>query len=198
MTEEICEAVFKLTGEKFLRVNCFNLNIGMKIFSLFLILFCVATFSFSQETIKPTDEIKIFGLVEKQVTIKFSDIAKENTVALENFKVTNHLGEFRKEIKNIKGVPLLPILQRVNITSPSPKVLSEYYLVFRCSDGYSVVYSWNEIFNTEIGKSIFVITEADNKKLAESSDRILVISIMDFKTGRRHLKGLESIEVKRI
>jgi len=170
----------------------------MKNFSLFLILLCVATFSFSQETIKPTDDIKIIGLIEKPVTITFSDIAKENAVSLENFKVTNHLGEFRKEIKNIKAVPLLPFLEKVVITSSSPKVLSECYLVFRCSDGYSVVYSWNEIFNTEIGKSIFVITESDNKKLSESSDRILVISTLDFKTGRRHLKGLSSIEIKRI
>src|SRR6478609_1632115 len=170
----------------------------MKNFGIVFILLCVSAFGFSQETIKPTDEIKIIGLVEKQVTITFSDIAKENAVSLENFKVTNHLGEFRKEIKNIKAVPLLPFLQKFNITAPSPKVLSEYYLVFRCSDGYSVVYSWNEIFNTEIGKSIFVITEADNKKLTESSDRILIICTSDFKTGRRHLKGLESIEIKRI
>ena len=178
-------------------VICSN-DIDMKNFSLLLILLCVAPFCYTQENIKPTDEFKIIGLVEKTSTITFADISKEKAVSLENFKVTNHLGEFRKEYKNIKAVPLLPILERVAITSPSPKVLSEYYLIFRCSDGYSAVYSWNEIFNTEIGKSIFIITEADNKKLSESSDRILVISTTDFKTGRRHLKGLASIEVKRI
>ena len=170
----------------------------MKNLFLILSLLCISTFCFTQENIKPTDEFKIIGLVEKPVTITFADVTKEKTVSLENFKVTNHLGEFRKEYKNIKAVALLPILERVAITSPSPKVLSEYYLIFRCSDGYSVVYSWNEIFNSEIGKSIFVITEADNKKLSESSDRILVICTTDFKTGRRHLKGLSSIEIKRI
>jgi len=153
---------------------------------------------FAQETVKPTDEFTIIGLVQKPITITLSDLSREKTVSLENFKVTNHLGEFKKEYKNIKAVPLLPFLQQAAIISSSPKVLSECYLVFRCSDGYSVVYSWNEIFNTEIGKSIFIITEADNKKLSDSSDRILVISTMDFKTGRRHLKGLASIEVKRI
>jgi len=170
----------------------------MKNFFVSICLLFISTFGFTQETIKPTEEFTITGLVEKPLTLKLSDIAKEKTVSLESFKVTNHLGEFRKEYKNIKAVPLLPILEGIKITSASPKVLSEYYLIFRCSDSYSVVYSWNEIFNSEIGKSIFVVIEADNKKLSESSDRILVISTMDFKTGRRHLKGLESIEVKRI
>ena len=158
----------------------------------------IFTVAFTQETVKPTDAITITGLVEKPITITFPDIAKEKAVSIENFKVANHLGEFKKEYRNIKAVPLLPFLEKVVITISSPKVLSECYLVFRCSDGYSVVYSWNEIFNTEIGKSIFVITESDNKKLSESSDRILVISTLDFKTGRRHLKGLSSIEIKRI
>jgi hypothetical protein len=170
----------------------------MKKFLFIVSLLYISAFCLAQENIKSTDEFTIIGLVDKQVTITFADIAKEKSVSLVNFKVTNHLGEFKKEYKNIKAVPLLPVLERVAITSPSPKVLSEYYLIFRCTDGYSVVYSWNEIFNTEIGKSIFIITEADNKKLSESSDRILVICTSDFKTGRRHLKGLASIEVKRI
>ena len=98
----------------------------------------------------------------------------------------------------MKVVALLYILQKLNITATSPKLLSEYYFVFRGSDGYAVVYSWNEIFNTDIGNSIFIVTEADNKKLTESTDRIFLISTRDFKTGRRHIKGLKSIEIKRI
>lgn len=104
----------------------------------------------------------------------------------------------KKEYKNVKVVALLYILQKLNITTTSPKLLSEYYFVFRGSDGYAVVYSWNEIFNTDIGNSIFIVTEADNKKLTESTDRILLISTRDFKTGRRHIKGLKSIEIRRI
>jgi len=99
----------------------------------------IFTVAFTQETVKPTDAITITGLVEKPLTITFPDIAKEKAVSIENFKVTNHLGEFKKEYRNIKAVPLLPFLEKVVITSSSPKVLSECYLVFRCSDGYSVV-----------------------------------------------------------
>lgn len=166
----------------------------------FLLLFLTIsiTVSFAQKAIEATDEINIFGLLDKPTTIPFATIAQQPTTTIESFKVTNHLGEFKKEYKNVKVVALLDILQKLNITTTSPKLLSEYYFVFRGSDGYAVVYSWNEIFNTDIGNSIFIVTEADNKKLSESSDRILLISTKDYKTGRRHIKGLKSIEIKRI
>lgn len=153
---------------------------------------------FSQKTIESTTEFKIMGLVDKPMTISFADLEKEKVVALGDFKVTNHLGEFRKEYKNVKGVSLLTFLKNINITAPSPKVLSEYYFIFKATDGYTVVASWNELFNTEIGDSFYLVVEADNKTQKDSSEKILLIATKDFKTGRRHVKGLQSIEVKRI
>lgn len=152
----------------------------------------------SQETIESTTQFTIFGLVEAPVTITYADLEKQKTTELGNFKVTNHLGEFKKEYKNVKGVPLLALLDKVKITTSNPRLLSEYYLVFKASDDYSVVASWNELFNTEIGNSFFLVVEADSKSQKDASEKILLISTKDFKTGRRHVKGLKSIEVKRI
>ena len=108
------------------------------------------------------------------------------------------MGEFKQTYKNVKGVALLDLIKDVKITSPSPKLLSEYYFVFKGSDGYSVIFSWNEIFNTEVGRTIFVVTETNNKSQSEGSERILLISTKDFKTGRRHVKSLKTVEVRRI
>ena len=90
------------------------------------------------------------------------------------------------------------LFAKIKIRVEKPRELSEYYLIFRAADGYAVVFSWNEIFNTEIGKSLYIVTAADGKNLTGSSDRILMISTKDFNTGRRHVKNLYSIEVKRI
>jgi hypothetical protein len=147
---------------------------------------------------KPTDEINISGLIEKPAKITYAELLQSPTVALGDFKVTNHAGEFRREYKNVKGVALLDFLQKINITAPTPRQLSEYYLVFKASDDYTVVYSWNEIFNTDTGKTLFVVTEADGQSYAESKERILLITTKDYKTGRRHVKGLSSIEIKRL
>ena len=77
-------------------------------------------------------------------------------------------------------------------------MLSEYYFVFAASDGYKVVYSWNELFNTSVGESVYLVTEKDGKTITEMDDSILVVSTKDFKTGRRNVKGLASIAVMRV
>lgn len=150
------------------------------------------------QTVESTNSIKITGLVENPIEITYQKIEKSKIVDLGNFKITNHAGEFRKEYKNIKGVALIDFLKEIKITASSPKVLSEYYFIFRASDGYSVVASWNEIFNTEIGNTFYIVLEADGKSLKDSSEKILMIATKDFKTGRRHIKGLQTIEIKKI
>ena len=152
----------------------------------------------SQPTIESTNQIIVSGLVDKPLTITYTGLEKEKIVSIGDFKVTNHLGEFKKEYKNVKGVLLLDVLKNLTITATNPKLLSEYYFVFKASDGYSAVFSWNELFNTEIGNTFFLVVEADHKSQKESTEKILMISTKDFKTGRRHIKGLQSIEVKRI
>lgn len=163
---------------------------------LFSLLFSCGLFA--QRPFIPTDSIRIFGMVDSVFALSFEEIARSDQSDLGNFRVANHRGEFKKEYTNVKGVELLKILEKIKIKVEKPRELNECYLVFKASDDYAAVFSWNEIFNTEIGKSLYIVTAADGKSLTESSDRILMISTKDFNTGRRHIKNLYSIEVKRI
>jgi hypothetical protein len=170
----------------------------MKKLILLLLLIITSTIINAQKIIESTNQFTIMGLVDKPKIVSFNDLDKEKVTELGDIKITNHLGEFKKEYKNVKGVSLLSLMKDVNITASSPKLLSEYYFILKASDGYSAVISWNELFNTEIGNTFFLVVEADNKNQKDGSEKILLISTKDFKTGRRHIKGLQSIEVKRI
>jgi hypothetical protein len=170
----------------------------MKKLILLLFLIVTSTIINAQKTVESTNQFTIIGLVDKPKIVTYSDLEKEKVVEIGDFKITNHLGEFKKEYKNVKGVSLLSFIKDVNITASSPKLLSEYYFILKASDGYSAVISWNELFNTEIGNTFFLVVEADNKSQKDGSEKILLISTKDFKTGRRHIKGLQSIEVKKI
>ena len=92
---------------------------------------------------------------------------------------------------------LKDVLSTIEINAESPKVLSEYYFVCKANDGYTVVYSWNELFNTTVGDSSYLVTEKGGKAASTLEGTILMISPKDFKTGRRHVKALTSIEVRR-
>ena len=146
---------------------------------------------------KPTSSFTIFGEVKASVTIQIGDLSKWKSVGIGDVIINNHLGEKKSESKGLKGVLLKDILSSVEINSESPKVLSEYYFVCKANDGYTVVYSWNELFNTATGDSAYIVTEKEGKSTSSMDDSILMISPKDFKTGRRHVKALAAIEVRR-
>ncbi len=163
--------------------------------SFLLLLTCFA--AFGQKEIAPTDAITISGALEKEITITLADISTLPSQTIPDVAITNHLGEPRGTAKGLRGVLVRDLLANVSFNSESPKVFSEYFLTFIASDGYTAVYSWNELFNSPTGNSVFVITEKEGKKLPEMNERILIITPSDFKTGRRHIKNLKSIVVGR-
>lgn len=150
------------------------------------------------QQIKVTSSFTISGEVFSPLTVSVMDLKKWKEVIIGDLVITNHSGEKKSDAKGLKGILLKEILQTVEIKSESPKVLSEYYFVFTASDGYRVVYSWNELFNTSVGESVYLITEKNGKSITEMDDSILVVSTKDFKTGRRNVKGLSSIAVMRV
>ena len=106
--------------------------------------------------------------------------------------------EPRKTIRNIKGVLLKDVIDKAAIDGESQKLLSEYYITCIASDNYKVVFSWNELYNSIIGESIMIITEADGKKAEQLEDRIALLSAADRATGRRYVKGLQKIVIDRV
>ena len=93
---------------------------------------------------------------------------------------------------------LKDILDRVEIDAETPKLLSEYYLICIASDNYKVVFSWNEIFNSSTGRSVYIITSQDGKPASALDNRIALVSPKDQMTGRRYVKGLSKILIERV
>ena len=90
------------------------------------------------------------------------------------------------------------ILSKVEIDSEKAKVLSEYYFACIASDNYKVVFSWNEIFNNDLGKSVYILNGNDGKPASALDNRIALISQNDYTTGRRYVKRLKKIVVERV
>jgi hypothetical protein len=166
-------------------------------FSVTLLLLLIAFSATAQRKITPTDSFKILGKVKKERVYSIAQIDSFPKTAVKDQIIYNHKGEIKDTIKDIKGVLLTTLLEKTEFIYDKPKDLSEFYFVCVASDGYKVVFSWNELYNTEIGKSVYLITEMDGKKLKGLEQRILLFSVSDFKSGRRYVKSLERIEVKR-
>lgn len=166
-----------------------------------LLLTCIFIFGvtiYAQENIKVTETLYIEGKVKNLGKITLSEIEKLEAEKIKDVVIYNHKGEIKDTLFNMKGVPIKSLLSKYEFAYENPKELNEFYFIFKASDGYKVVFSWNEIYNTEMGNSFYIITELKNQKLASIKQRIMFLSPKDLKSGRRYIKGLERIEVRKI
>jgi len=167
--------------------------------TLFLALaFTVLSASAQKENIPTTENFSIEGKVKKGLTISLADLSSYKSYSIDSIVITNHLGERKSSLKKVKAILLKDVLDKVEIDAENHKVLSEYYLVCIASDSYKVVFSWNEIFNSEVGKSVYIITGQDGNWAYVLDNRIALVSSKDEMTGRRYVKGLHKIVVERV
>ncbi len=151
----------------------------------------------AQKEMKPTTSFTLSGKVKATVIVSLAELKKLKQHDIGDVVITNHLGEPRNTAKGLKGVLLKDVLALAEIDAENPKVLSEYYFVCKANDNYTVVYSWNELYNTAVGDSSYIVLEKEGQSADKMNDSILMISPKDQKTGRRHVKALAAIEVKR-
>jgi hypothetical protein len=166
-----------------------------------LVMFLLITGFFASaqhEKIPATGNFPIEGRVKKGMTVSLADLSSYKTHLIDSIVITNHLGERKSGMKKVKTVLLKDILDKVEINAENHKELSEYYLVCVASDNYKVVFSWNEIFNSETGKSVYIITGQDGEWAYRLDNRIALISAKDQMTGRRYVKGLQKILIERV
>jgi len=169
----------------------------MKIKNLIVALLLVSSV-YAQRDITPSETLKIEGKIKAGKTFTIADLEAFPKVAIPNQTLYNHKGEVKGTVKNMKGVLLKTVLESTQLDYDKPKELNEFYFVFVATDGYKVVFSWNEIYNTEAGNNFYFVTEMDGRKLNDLEQRILFISTADLKSGRRYIKALEKIQIKRL
>ncbi|MGZ8524937.1 MAG: molybdopterin-binding protein [Chitinophagaceae bacterium] len=152
----------------------------------------------AQEKINATNQFSVQGKIKNQLNFSQNDLTAFASHFIDSVVIYNHLMQPRKTIKNIKGVLLKDILEKAAIDAGSPKLLSEFYITCIASDNYKVVFSWNEIFNSDTGDQLLIITEGNGQKGDEMADSIALLSPSDRATGRRYVKGLQKIVIEQV
>ena len=150
-----------------------------------------------QRNIPPTEAFKITGQVKMEQLVTIGQIDSMSSTPIDDQVIYNQKGEIKDTLTGLRGVPLKEVISRIQLVYDKPKELNEFYFVFTASDGYKVVFSWNEIYNTEAGNHFYILTRVNGKPLNIIEERIPLISTTDIQSGRRYIKGLQLIEVKR-
>src|SRR5450432_2459401 len=135
-----------------------------------------------------SESFTVSGEVLKAETIDIARLSGYTQVHLDSLRVYTHDMQPKGLMKNINGVLLKDILSAIPFNNENPKVLSEYYIECEATDGYIVLFSWNEIFNSETGNHVIIVTSKNGINITQLDDRIALVSPTDKATGRRYVK----------
>jgi hypothetical protein len=169
----------------------------MKRFSLSCLLVLAWALLRAQGDLTPTQSFTIEGAVQNPVTIDVAQLLAQPQVKLKPVQIVNHLGVQKSLLKDLRGVRLQPLLTQATLNEENSKYWSEFYYIFEASDGYQVVFSWNELFNTATGEQVYLIVQRDGQTLPALDGQLAVLVPSDKITGRRYLKGLAKVKVMR-
>lgn len=143
-----------------------------------------------------TKTITITGDIAKPIVVNFSELNAYKSFNIDSLQILNHKQEYKSTLKKIQGVLLKDVLNKVEFTVNSPKVLSEFYIVCIADDGYKVIFSWNEIFNSPTGDRTLILTAVNGETAVNRKEGIILLTPTDKATGRRYVKNLSSIRIQ--
>lgn len=143
-----------------------------------------------------TTSVKVNGLVNHTLNLSVTDLEQMSAAVINDFDVIGKGGVVKSHLKSFKGVLLKNVLNKADVNTKTAKEPSQLYIVASASDGFKVVFSWAEIFNTPLGDKVFVVYEEEGKAI-EKSGKIVLFTTADKINGMRHVKWLSEITVKK-
>ncbi|MDO1445255.1 molybdopterin-dependent oxidoreductase [Rhodocytophaga aerolata] len=142
-------------------------------------------------------EVQVEGLVEKPLSISVASLKKRKVVEGKNYTIVSSKGEVKRTIGSYKGVLLKDLLNEAKITMANSKERGKYYVLISATDGYEVLFSWNELYNNKTGDSVYVLFEENSKEIVEDGPFVLICTA-DTITGPRHVRWVKSIKVAKL
>jgi DMSO/TMAO reductase YedYZ molybdopterin-dependent catalytic subunit len=145
-----------------------------------------------------SDAITVGGAVEHPLTLRVADLEQFPPQQLGEVAMICDSGVNLSKEQNLKGVLLRDILNKAQLKAANPRDLRKMVVIANATDHYKAVFSWAEIFNSATGDKVIVYVSKDGQPLGPGEGHIALISPTDQRTGPRHVKWLNGIEVRQI
>ena len=142
--------------------------------------------------------LAVTGMVETPLTLKVADLRQLPPANGGEIAVTRHNGDKAEIITSYKGVRLRDVLDKAVLDAPGHNDVKKLAIIATATDGYAVVFSWGELYNAPAGEGVIVYYQKNGKALDDNDGEIALISAKDIRTGPRHVKWLNGIEVRKL
>ena len=142
-----------------------------------------------------SEQVLVGGAVKNPLTLKVDDLKAFPAEQIVSVTVTRRVAD--KEISStVRGVKLTAVLDRAGLASADHNDWKYSTVTAVATDGYRAVFSWPELFNTDVGGGALLVFERDGQPLAEREGRIALVSARDQRSGPRSVRWLARLDVK--
>ena len=103
-------------------------------------------------------------------------------------------GQAVKLAVRYQGFPLHELLDQAVLT-PDRHAVRRAIVLLTARDGYRVSFSWGELYNSSLGDGVILVRSQDGRDLIEADGLPALRSLHDTRSGPRHVRWLERVEV---
>lgn len=138
--------------------------------------------------------LRVLGVVQKPLALtrdqllalRWRDYAEEREV--------QQGGQAVKLAVRYQGFPLRELLDLAVLT-PDRHAVRRAIVLLTARDGYRVSFSWGELYNSSLGDGVILVRSQDGRDLIEADGLPALRSLHDTRSGPRHVRWLERVEV---
>jgi len=146
-----------------------------------------------------TTSLTVKGSVEREITLSVEDLKGLPVRRLDDVRTVGEASgasPATQSARHYVGCLLRDVLDRAKPVEKNRMDLRRSAVIATASDGYRVVFSWAELYLSPIGDGALVVYERDGAPLDDSEGRIALVSLKDTRPGPRHVKWLQSLELR--
>ena len=137
----------------------------------------------------------ISGRVEETRGISLDELLGMEMIEFKDLLLACGSGVPKGQINSCRGVPLTDVINLAKVVITDHNDTKRMYVVASAGDGYTTVFSWQELFNTSVGEGVIVLLEKDGRRVYEANGSVDLFSARDILTGPRYVKKLSSLRV---
>jgi DMSO/TMAO reductase YedYZ molybdopterin-dependent catalytic subunit len=100
---------------------------------------------------------------------------------------------FIRSVDRYRGVLLKDLILRAGLRAEPPGLFKRTVFIAEARDGYRVVFSWHELFNTPVGERVIVASECGGRPIDRADGAPILFSGADTLPAPRHVKQLTRI-----
>jgi hypothetical protein len=105
-------------------------------------------------------------------------------------------GRHIRTVSHLRGVLLTDLLDAAGMQSLPRSQCKRLVIAVMAGDGYACLFSWHELYNSDIGNGAMLLVEQDGDLLPATAGGLQLISLQDRRLGPRQAIAVNRIAVR--